>query len=90
MSKSRTILHLIAWIMLILIFINFSCVKKPYALNPDGVPLRQDGDRILTVFPEYGGDPNRFHATWFYFPGMSLIDPHTYRIRVILERKYKP
>lgn len=87
MNKSKPILHLLIWAMLILIFIAFSCGPKPYALLPEAIPMKQEGDRVLGVFQSLEGSPERYHAQWFYFPGMGLIDPHSYRIRVILERR---
>lgn len=87
MHKSKSLLHLLAWLIMILIFFAFSCGPKPYALLPEAVPMKQEGDRVLGVFQSLEGSPERYHAQWFYFPGYGLIDPHLYRIRVILERR---
>lgn len=87
MNKSKSFLHVLLWAMLFLIFLAFSCSPKSYALIPEAIPMKQDGDRILAVFQSTTGKPDRYHAQWFYLPGHGLIDPHNYRIRVILERR---
>lgn len=79
-------LAVIASIVIILMLL-FACSPKPYALLTEAIPMRQDGDRVLAVFQSVHGSPERYHAQWFYFPGFGLIDPHQYRIRVILERR---
>jgi hypothetical protein len=73
MDKPKSILHILLWLILILIF--FSCSPKPYALYPEAIPMKQDGDRVLGVFSSLEGSPERYHAQWFYFPGQGLIDP---------------
>lgn len=79
-----------AWLIGTVIFLIgmwlFACGPKPYALLPEAIPMKQDGDRVLGVFQSLEGSPERYHAQWFYFPGYGLVDPHRYRIRVILER----
>lgn len=87
MDKPKSFINILIWALLILIFFTFSCGPKPYALLPEGVPMKQEGDRVLGVFQSLHGSPERYHAQWFYFPGMGLIDPHDYRIRVVLERR---
>lgn len=90
MAKYKIPYHLIGWGILILIFLCASCTQKPYALAPVGVPIKQQGDRVLTLFEEHSGSQVKYHATWFYFPGMYIINPHDYQIRVILERRIRP
>lgn len=75
----------IIWILAMLLV---GCAPKPYALLPEAIPMKQQGDRVLGVFQSLQGSPERYHAQWFYFPGQGLIDPHQYRIRVILERRH--
>lgn len=87
MNKPKSLLHLLIWAVLIAIFFAFGCGPKTYALLPEAIPLHQDGDRVLAIFQDKRDNPNYFHAQWFYFPGMQLVNPHDYQIRVILERR---
>ena len=83
MSKNRAIAHLIAWLMLALIFISFSCESlKPVMHAPvseaTGTVISVDGDNVLVAYEVINKEKGSQASNWFNCPGHQFQKGDSY------------
>jgi len=61
------------------------CAPAVKGLSTEGTIIATENDRVYTLFEDVLGNPGEFTGSWFYFPGVGIVNKANYRIKVILE-----
>lgn len=77
-----------ATICILLMLLFQMCSPAVMGLATEGKIIKVEPDRVFVLFEEQMGKPGRFTGSWFYFPGLGLIDEHDYYVKVSLVKKH--
>jgi hypothetical protein len=70
MDKPKSILHILIWLVLILIFFAFSCKSaQPPVAVPYGSVTSVQGDWVQVTYEVVNKDPGSLITAWWYCPG---------------------
>ena len=66
------------------------CSPGVMGLSTEGRIIKSEEDRVFVLFEEQIGDPGKFTGSWFYFPGLGVINERDYYIEVRLVKIDSP
>lgn len=83
--------QMIFWVILISILGLCSCAPKLSAILPEGMPIEQDGSRILIIWKDSGDKPHSYAYNWVYLPDLGQVeDLSDYQAVIVLQKKSEP